>query len=411
MNKIENYVYHKIKNNVKLKNTIRDCYQLISVALSKNESSSNHEITTREGYFFGFHDKTPWSGTNDKLLAHKYPNIKSLPQIGDKAEVGYFYGKNLSKFKKVAETNAWNWQQGSMLQWVGEGEVIIFNDWNKSFISRIVALNGDVNEEIPAAIGSISPNGTLGLSYSFDRLNVGMPGYGYPHSINDKEICEKDATDTFLSIVDLKSFQTKKLFSLEEIAGIERISSMDQAFHFFSHCIFSPSGDRFLFLHRWVKEGRRLQSRIITCNVDGSELFVLPTDNMASHLTWLDEKHIFAYCNTIVQGDGYYIMEDKSPDNIRLIDRELFPVDGHPQYCERIGRIVTDTYPDRIRMQELSIYDPVSNTKEIEATLFSPFRYRNTFRCDLHPRWDRYGKQICFDSVHTGERSLCTIML
>ena len=38
--------------------------------------------------------------------------------------------------------------------------------------------------------------------------------------------------------------------------------------------------------------------------------------------------------------------------------------------------------------------------------VFSPFKYDNDTRCDLHPRWNRKGDMICFDSVFEGHRGL-----
>jgi hypothetical protein len=33
----------------------------------------------------------------------------------------------------------------------------------------------------------------------------------------------------------------------------------------------------------------------------------------------------------------------------------------------------------------------------------------STGRCDLHPRWNRDGTQVCFDSAHEGERQVYAI--
>ena len=51
--------------------------------------------------------------------------------------------------------------------------------------------------------------------------------------------------------------------------------------------------------------------------------------------------------------------------------------------------------------------------KEIKvvARVFSPFKYDNDTRCDLHPRWSPDGKQICFDGTFEGHRGLYVVKL
>ena len=69
--------------------------------------------------------------------------------------------------------------------------------------------------------------------------------------------------------------------------------------------------------------------------------------------------------------------------------------------------VVTDTYPDRRRIQ--SLYVMTGKRVKRIARVFSPFKYGGDTRCDLHPRWSKDGKQICFDASFGGKRSVCVV--
>lgn len=406
MNSVERIAYNLVKKNTRIKNILRDIYQGILSIVPKKKKESKYDVIEREGYFFGFHDKIPWSKDGSMLLAHKLNG--SSTKCDYEIEIGYFKGENYTDFVGVGTTSSWNWQQGSMLQWVNND--IIFNCWNgQRNVSRIVDSSGNMVKEINATIGAVNSTGEFALSYSFERLNIGMPGYGYVNE-NDPEKLNSISKVSGLSLVNLITYDIKKLFSLNDIAKINPTESMNGAYHFFTHCLFAPKGNRFLFLHRWFKDGKQLYSRMISCNYEGKDIHIFPTGEMVSHITWISDKEVMAYCNTEKFGDGYHVFKDMS-DDFSIVGERHFTSDGHPQYNAVNNRIITDTYPNRFRIQELSVYNIEEDKKEIIAKLLSPNKFKDTVRCDLHPRWNWNGDKICFDSAHTGVRSLCTINL
>jgi hypothetical protein len=62
------------------------------------------------------------------------------------------------------------------------------------------------------------------------------------------------------------------------------------------------------------------------------------------------------------------------------------------------------------------LFDLIAGRRYNIARLRSPRRFASKYphrhwACDLHPRFDRQGRFLCFDSAHTGRRALCTIDL
>ena len=60
MNKIERLVYNLVRSNPILKNKVRNLYQRSFDLLSSPKPLSAYPITERRGYFFGFHDHSPF---------------------------------------------------------------------------------------------------------------------------------------------------------------------------------------------------------------------------------------------------------------------------------------------------------------------------------------------------------------
>jgi hypothetical protein len=65
-----------------------------------------------------------------------------------------------------------------------------------------------------------------------------------------------------------------------------------------------------------------------------------------------------------------------------------------------------DSYPDKRLDQHLYLFDLKNVQFKQLASIYSPFKFRGQVRCDLHPRWDREGKNVVVDSSMNGTRKL-----
>src|SRR5699024_1846939 len=120
------------------------------------------------------------------------------------------------------------------------------------------------------------------------------------------------------------------------------------------------------------------------------------------HCSWKNDTEILAYANKNKEGNGYYLMMDKTEEYKKKWLELTF--DGHPSYSPNGNKVVTDTYPDRSRLA--TVYCIEDDKVGKIAKVFAPFKYDNDVRCDLHPRWNRTGDEICIDSVFEGKRGL-----
>lgn len=410
MNLVERKVYNFVKNFPRLKYFIVRTYQIIFSLIPGRRVITKNEIIVREGYFYGFHDKSPWSHDNQFLLAHHFKMKNRLPNIEDTLDIGIFQGDSWKTFFPIAKTNAWNWQMGSMLQWVGNTDNFIFNDYDgEKHISRMFNIQGQELITFSVPISAISRNGMYAVSHSFNRQKsqLGPKAYGYATG-KDANESENVSSNEFLKIINIKTQVITNLISLSKIVEYKHTLEMNDAYHYFTHCLFSPDSRKLLFIHRWLNKKNQEFSRLFSINISEGTLYLFPTSGMVSHITWRNDNEVLAYCE-VEKKEQYYLLENLT-GRYRLLDTNQFSENGHPSYSKG-DLLLTDTYPNRSRYQSLLVYSETKKQLTTIAKLKAPQSFVGGIKCDLHPRWNRTGEYICFDSAHTGTRSLCTVRL
>lgn len=418
---IEQRINYQLNKYPRIKKAIKRGYQRVMYALSgKIKYEGNVEKVSPNDpdneYFFGYYDKSPWDARGRYMLCMKAKDTWSEPDPKGYAEILLMDGADGYAFRVIAKTHTWNVQQGCMAQWLGPdfSSRIIYNDFrNEDFCSVVLDVKVGTERALPMPVYTVSADGMTALSLDFSRLHNLRPGYGYT-AVPEKTEGVALPDETCIWKIDVETGKVTPLLKYTDFATFQPRSEMqgEGSVHKVNHLMLSPNGKRFMVLYRWFI-GQRKYTRLITCNVDGSDMYVLSDDDMVSHCYWKDNEHIIAFENKHDGGAGYYLMKDKTQEYTHLWPQ--LSNDGHPSYCPMDNSLVVfDTYPDRSRIQEVKIArDTDVEGKDIKvlARVFAPFKYDNDTRCDLHPRWSRDGKKICFDACFEGHRGLYVVNL
>jgi hypothetical protein len=184
----------------------------------------------------------------------------------------------------------------------------------------------------------------------------------------------------------------------------------------FNHTLLNPSETRLVWLTRWRPAGAAMWKTLMcSARADGSELRVLlgggplaPSTGwpMVSHFDWRNDEEVLAWTRIGDEGDHFYLINVVTGAYTIVGARDLTQ-DGHCSYSHNGRWIITDTYPDReTQRRTLKVYLPAEEREVVVGRLLSPPPFVGELRCDLHPRWSRDDRHICFDSVHEGHRQM-----
>ena len=76
--------------------------------------------------------------------------------------------------------------------------------------------------------------------------------------------------------------------------------------------MYSPSGKRFVFMHRWLGTKGKYSRLYVADHPDGENLKVLLDQRLISHYTWRDDEHLLVYGRMREEGDRYYLIDVKT---------------------------------------------------------------------------------------------------
>jgi len=391
-----------------------------------------------KSYFCGYYDKNPLNRLG-QLLVHCVDFDGRDVKHTDLCEIVIF-DLETKEQRVVAKSSAFNWQQGARLQWFGKN--ILFNSYCKvghRFFSTVI--NPDTKEIIKQydhALYDVSDDLKYGVSIDFGLLNKHHPGYGYLRNI-DKEY----VYDTSLKILCL---DTGKVIAQLNIDDVSQYSSDGMTACWFDHIKFAPGGEKFLFFISSLMNNGKSQQAVFVGDLKGNIINALPENKFYSHYAWKSDDDLIIWTrDEQTKGKRFYIKKflttlkkylpfivhlrfkrklnaithsvyktsllnfkvNEATVKYKILSAPMLAGNGHTTPISH-NMYLNDTYEDCEGNRHVYIHD----TANQETTKVASFRSRYnscTYRCDLHPRYDREHGLIILDTNEDYKRNVTVL--
>lgn len=393
-NKALKWVHGGVQQFPFLKEILKKAIQIPLALVVRPPTIRNVEYRI-DNAFLGFHDVSPWNFGGDKLAVHLSDDTKRR-QISENDEIQIgIYSHAGSGMEIIGSSNAFNWQQGSRLQWVGDDDVVSFNCKKQgTLVAGLWDCNDRSMKYLPAPVYSWSRDGQYWVSANFSAIEEKMPGYGYvgdyidPIQAGTFSVWSK-SNGRMICNIDLRDYHEGEL-------------SLRNANFFVSHFQFSPDGSHLAFFVRERIRENWFKTHFFLFDIPTEKLTHIDYSEGGSHFTWLNEAEILIYMKSgsvsCFQVFDVYALKSREVPALSGMP------DGHPY--ENDGRVIIDTYPDIFRNQRLYIYDPANNHVELINVARSPIKYTQYSRIDMHPKVRFSDGLAAFDSGALNRQSV-----
>ena len=404
-------------------------YNLNKYAAIETQTTNDYDHTV------GYHDISPFNKSNDNILTiHRFPLKNTDLSNNIKAEICLWHSRE-SIIEKIDETDSWSWEQGSRLQWLNCEEIIYNIKKNKKNNSCIYNINNKQKKILENPIYSLSQKNKKFLYINYSRIRHFWKNYGY--EFTDKIEFEKQPANDGVYLSDFDNNQ-KLVLSIEEAVDICGLKKSNQYF-FIAHPTFSPQGDKFVSLLRFLNESGILISYFICTDLNKNTHTLLAREKV-SHFEWIDNDTIVVWCRNLspkyekirfnkylekyvvssikkiikllkpsiqqkIISTHYHIIKLNNPYKLIKLDENNLTEDGHPQISKNGKFLITDTYANKFGYQKLLLYDLIKNKTHIVGEFkVSNYLKNKNLKYDLHPRWNHNSNKISIDSSHNGSR-------
>lgn len=354
-------------------------------------------------HFFGYFDKCPWSSDESSLLGMQYKLKLRKKAIKHPLTVGVFDPNDNYKWTSLADTQAWNFQQGCQLQWVGRGitqtpDTIVFNTLTSSGLVKALVLNIKTKKSyfLSSSIYAVAPDGKYSLTLDYARLHKLRRGYGYYGARSSTLNQKAPDTDGIWRVSIAEEIEPPKLlWSLADQKKNFPGKSSEDSTHWFNHIQISPSGNYVAFLHRHTP-GK--STRLFISDPDFKNVVLAGDyDKSVSHYDWRNDEEIVVgttnmWFHMIKSGSG--VWEWKQLPN--------FGDNGHPTWLAKKGYESNgnfDILSDTSTTRELFLLNAENHQIKRFGIHQVPAEIRlGEFRSDLHPRGSPSGSKFCIDT-------------
>lgn len=394
--------------------------------------------------FFGYYDRSPFSASRTKVLAHRTNFDGRAIREDDQAEIGFFDISRNWEWSSLGFTRAFNWQQGAMLQWLGPDfdTRVAWNDCIDGNLVSVVANLCGGRHVHPFPITQVLPDGIRAISVNYDRHAFCR---AYHYECNRKPVWNLPLPPGDGLYLRDWSLQTSTCI-VETARLAAMVDAPSSTPHWLDHPILNPSGTQIAFFHRFG-HGENFRTNLCSIGIEGTGLQIFNTSKQFTHTTWKDKRRIVAWGKSagLIQstavrgynrlawlrrvvapiwrfarerflsvsgvtqeslwGDGYWLC-DTDTGQVELLDTAGVRCDGHPTVTRNGSWLLSDSYPDKKGFQHLRLIDLERGIAHQLASFPATEQAQGSWRCDLHPRLSRDSALVCFDSAHCGERRL-----
>jgi hypothetical protein len=363
-------------------------------------------------HFFGYigHvQNVPWNQSGRYIVALRTPVRDHLPDGSEPADIILLDTANDFAERSVAQSRAWNPQQGTMLYWNPEAQEtqFFFNDRDPA-TNQVFAVLFDISREegrqrvrefrfadTPVGNSGVAQQGGKFLAINYGRLARLRRVTGYEGAFDWTGETLHPADDGVFE-VNVATGSKRLLVSFADLAkalrGVE--PAIDRQALFINHTLWSRDDSRIYFYVRggWDRGGTRVNVPVVM-NADGTNLRPLK-HFIGGHPEWLDGQRLIGTLD-----DEQVIYDCESMQVVgKLGDRRLFPKPGDDIALSPDGRWFVNGY--RVGNQNHYAFLRRADGASITSGGFDVRGWTGgDLRVDPSPNWNRRGDQILVSAL------------
>lgn len=373
-----------------------------------------------KNHFFGYigHvQNIPWNGDGRFVLALRTTFQDHLPDASEPADIVLIDMSRQHRVIKVAETRAWNPQQGTMFYWnpAAPETQFFFNDRDPQS-GKVFCVLFDLSqavgkrrlrefrfEETPFGNSGVSQVGGAFLGINYGRLDWLRRVTGYKGAYDwSRGVRHPDYDGIFRA--DLDTGQARLLVSFKTLANHlrEEIPRVDETALFINHTLWNREGDRIFFFVRgnFGNRAERINASFVM-DADGRNLTRMKR-HIGGHPEW-----DFGHRMIGRDGDRQILFDTDIQQVIGQIGTpEVFPDPEGDIALSPDGRWFVNGSKNRKAGENFYVVYRRSDGASVRSQGFPIGRWRSgDLRQDPSPCWNRDSDQILVPGFSADGRS------